>query len=165
MTESNAEPARRNLIAWPLSLLAMTIALLLVANVLTACGGPHRDRPDLDEIKERASEGVEHLVWRLDGTDAQTEALEGIVLDAIDELAAAYGPREDVRAELSALLTADTIDRDAMEALRARHFERADRLTGIATARLADALEVLTPAQRAQLDERLDKRRRRRGWH
>ena len=165
MTESNPQPAKRSLIAWPLSLVALTVALLLMANVLTACGGHTRgERPDIDEIKEHATEGVEHLMWRLDGTDEQTERLQTIVLDAIDELALAHGPREDVRAELSALLTAETIDRDAMEALRVKHLDRADRMSGIVTARLADALEVLTPEQRQKVDERLAKHRRRHGW-
>ncbi len=163
--DAEATPLRRRLIAWPLSLVAMTAALLLVANVLSACGGPPRERPDVDEIKAHAVEGVEHLMWRLDGTDEQTERLQSIVAEAVDELSAAHGPRDDLRAEMTRLLTAETIDRDAMEAFRQQHLERAERMSRIATTRLADALEVLTPAQRAQVGERLARHDRRHRWH
>ena len=168
MTETNPTPtpAKGRLIAWPLSLLAMTATLLLMTNVLTGCGGHHRgERPDIDEIKEHATEGVEHLMWRLDGTDDQTERLQAIVTQAIDELAVAHGPRDDLRAEFSTLLTAETIDREAMEAMRVKHLDRAERMSRIVTAHLADALDVLTPEQRAKIEERLAKRRGRRGWH
>ncbi|MCR9094945.1 MAG: Spy/CpxP family protein refolding chaperone [bacterium] len=165
MTEPSTEPTKRSLIAWPLSLVAMTAALLLMTNVVTGCGGHHRERPDIDEIKEHAAEGVEHVMWRLDGTDEQTERIQAIVADAVDELAAAHGPRDDLRTELAALLTADTIDRDAMEALRVKHLDRAERMSQVVTTRLADVLEVLTPEQRQRVEERLAKHRRRRGWH
>lgn len=157
--------AHRSLIAWPLSLVAMTAALLLMTQLLSGCGGPARERPDIDEVKEHAAEGVEHLMWRLDGTDEQTERLQAIVAEAVDELAAAHGPRDDLRAELSRLLTAETVDRDAMESLRQQHLARAERMSRVVTTHLADALEVLTVEQRQKVQARLDKHSRRHRWH
>lgn len=175
MTGSNADPmppkdpeetpSKRHLLTWPLSLVAMTAALLLVANVLSACGGHPRERPGLEEIKEHAAEGVEHLMGRLDGTEEQTDRLQAIVSEAVDALAETRGPREDLRAELARLLTADPIDRTAMEALRQQHLERAERMSAIVTTHLADALEVLTPEQRQQLQTRLAKHPHRGRWH
>ncbi len=170
MTVSNPQSpteddgVRRRLFAWPLSLFGMTAALLAVAWLTTGCGG-HREPPDIDEIKEHVADGVEHVMWRLDGTDEQTERIQAILADTIDELATAHGPRDAMHGELARVLTAETIDRAAMETLRQEHVARSERLSRVITTRLADVLEVLTPEQRAKLNERLQKHRGRRGWH
>ena len=50
--------------------------------------------------------------------------------------------------------------------MRQKHLGRAEVMSEIAMTRFADVLEVLTPEQRAQLDEKFSKHRRRhRRWH
>ena len=53
--------------------------------------------------------------------------------------------------QLLALITAPTIDRAALENLRAEHIAAADRASKVLAQALADAADVLTPAQRAKL--------------
>ena len=52
------------------------------------------------------------------------------------------------------LLAQPSIDREALEQLRATQVQLADTASGRVTQALADAAEVLTPEQRSQLAER-----------
>jgi len=161
----SSETGRRRVIAWPLSFVLLTAAFLLMGNVLTACGGHHRGGHDIEDAKEHAADAVDHMMHRLDGTDAQTEQVQAIVTEAIDELIAAHGPKDGLGDAFSAILTADTIDRDALETMRRQHLDRAEVMSEIAMTRFADVLEVLTPEQRAKLDKKFSKHRGRHGWH
>jgi Spy/CpxP family protein refolding chaperone len=60
------------------------------------------------------------------------------------------------------LLTRDTIDRGAIEALRADQLQLAEQASRRIAQALADAAEVLTPAQRKELASRIE--RHRHGW-
>ena len=59
------------------------------------------------------------------------------------------------REALRDLVTADEIDREAFEAMRVKHIEMADAASRTILAALTEALEVLTPEQRADLAEQL----------
>ena len=56
------------------------------------------------------------------------------------------------------VLAAPTIDRSKLEALRSDHLKLADDASRRITAAVAEAAEVLTPAQRADLARRLEQR-------
>ncbi|MAG29587.1 MAG: hypothetical protein CL908_01680 [Deltaproteobacteria bacterium] len=95
-TADESRGARRHLVAWPLALIGLTAALLLVTNSVSAWG------------------------------------------------------------------------RGAIESLRVEHLGKADSMSRLVAERLADALEILTPEQRSQLEERFSRhtrRHRRGGWH
>jgi Spy/CpxP family protein refolding chaperone len=63
-------------------------------------------------------------------------------------------------------LTQPSIDRAALEALRAEQLALADAASKRFIQALGDAAEVLTPEQRRNLDERIRELRERRGfWH
>jgi len=62
------------------------------------------------------------------------------------------------------LLAAPTIDRAAIEKLRAEQITLADASSKRMTQALADAGEVLNPEQRKKLAERMQKMGERRGW-
>ena len=76
--------------------------------------------------------------------------------------------REQFRAagkEMHDLLLADTIDRNALEKLRAERLAEADRISKNLATALVDVAEILTPEQRKKLDARIkDFREHRRGW-
>ena len=57
-------------------------------------------------------------------------------------------------------LTQETVDREALETLRQNKLATADRASQRLLTALADAAEVLTPAQRQELVEELESR----GW-
>jgi Spy/CpxP family protein refolding chaperone len=76
-----------------------------------------------------------------------------------------HGGMEQAHAELHGLLTAPTIDRAALERLRARHIAEIDQASRTMVSAMADAAEVLTPALRARLRAAMETRRARvRHW-
>ena len=62
------------------------------------------------------------------------------------------------RQKAMALLAAPTIDRAALEQLRAQEMQSTDAMSKRMTQSMADSAEVLTPAQRAKLAELMKKR-------
>jgi periplasmic protein CpxP/Spy len=67
------------------------------------------------------------------------------------------------RHQALALLSQPTIDRGALEALRANQLQMAEQASRRLTQALADAADVLTPEQRRQLAERAERWHGRRG--
>ncbi len=68
-----------------------------------------------------------------------------------------------MREEVAALLTAPTIDRAAVEALRAKRIAEVDEASKKAVAAVIEAAEVLTPEQRAKLAAEMKDRHEGRG--
>ncbi len=62
-------------------------------------------------------------------------------------------------------VSAETIDRSALQALRQSHLAEADKITRKLTDNLVDILEVLTPEQRQELQSHFDKHRGGHGGH
>lgn len=152
----------RRLVTWPLALIGLTLALLFVANSVSAWG--RRSVEDIDDIKSHAEHFVERALDRLDATDDQETAIQGIVSRSIENLHALRGDREVDREALRNLMLANSIDRDAVEAFRAEKLRRADEMSRVLAAGIADIMEVLTPEQREELQEHFDKHRGHRGW-
>ncbi len=68
--------------------------------------------------------------------------------------------------EIHDLLLADTIDRAALETLRAERLADAEQISKNLVSALADVAEVLSPEQRKVLNERIEQfRSMRRGRH
>ena len=67
--------------------------------------------------------------------------------------------RRDNRKQIGEALASATIDRAKIEALRADQMKLADGASKRLTAALADAAEVLTPEQRAELGRRMERMR------
>ncbi len=118
-------------------------------------GGPI-DPARLDEHLERM---LKHLYVEIDASAAQQQQLEPIIKQAAKEL---MPLREKVRAarrEGMALLTAPSIDRGALERLRAAQIASADDASRRFVRALADVAEVLTPEQRKTVAARMEQRR------
>ena len=164
--ENSTSPAR-SLVSWPLALLALTVGLLLMANSVSAWG--RRGVEDLDDTKAHAEHLVGRMLNKIDASDDQAETIQRIVSETIDELAvirqAPKGEEAGLRREIAALMTAQTIDRVAIEEMRTRHLARADLMSRILSEGLAEVMEVLTPEQRSALEERISRHGQRRRWH
>jgi len=146
----------RALIWWPATLALLTLMLLFVAGRVSAWHGRGERGPDA--WRAHAARMLDRVLDEIDASDAQAERIRTIADSAFAELAAARAadPAAGGADALRALVTAESVDRGALEALRSAHVERAAALSAIAATRLADALEVLTPAQRVTLVDTLD---------
>ena len=93
----------------------------------------------------------------------QKQKIAPIVKQAARDLLPMREQMMGARKQAMSLFTADRIDRSAIEALRADRMQAADAGTRRFTQAMADIAEVLTPAQRKTLAERMQ--RRRGMWH
>jgi Spy/CpxP family protein refolding chaperone len=115
----------------------------------------HHGRHALDEDRIRA-----HAEWLLRGvdgvTDAQLDQIVSIASSTARELHTARDRHGDHAAIVTAL-SAETVDRAALETLRVEHIAALDAGSRKLTEALARIAEVLTPAQRAQLAAQVEK--------
>jgi Spy/CpxP family protein refolding chaperone len=118
--------------------------------------GEHLDPARLDEHLDRM---LKHLYVEVDATDAQKQRLGPIVKAAARDLLPLRDRMRDARLQAVALLSQPSIDRAALEALRANQLQLAEQASKRLTQALADAADVLTPEQRKQLAERVTR------WH
>ncbi|HEY6242082.1 MAG TPA: Spy/CpxP family protein refolding chaperone [Burkholderiales bacterium] len=130
-------------------------------------GGWHRggfgagplDPAAVDEHLERM---LKHLYVEIDATDEQKQKLAPIVKQAVRDLLPLRETMRDARKKALELLTQDSIDRAAVETLRAEQLKLAEQASRRIAQSLADVAEVLTPAQRKQLAARIESHRH--GW-
>lgn len=154
---------RRAAIATAIAALATGIGLKAVAYG-HGFGGWHRggvmgaqlDPATLDEHLDRM---LKHLYVEVGATDAQKQQLGPIVKAAARDLLPMRDQMRDARRQAVALLSQPSIDRAALEALRADQLQQAEQASRRFTRALADVADVLTPEQRKQLAERMSR------WH
>lgn len=137
------------------------VAALLALGASQAMGhGPFRMRAcghlDPAQVEKKIDRIAGWIVEDLDGTPEQQAKLAAIAKAAAKDLAPIHDELVAGRKEAVTILTAETVDRAALEAHRARQA----RLLNTASERLvvavADAADVLTPAQRAKAAARLE---------
>lgn len=129
-----------------------------------ARGRSHRGGPiDPAELEQRLDRMLKHLYVEIDATEEQKRRLEPIVKQAAKDLMPMRDKLHAARGRAIDLLTGDTIDPAALEALRAEHLRLADEGSRRLTRAVAEAAEVLTPAQRKDLAAHIARRRQRWG--
>jgi Spy/CpxP family protein refolding chaperone len=106
-------------------------------------------------IEDRADRMVRHLAIELDANNDQQEKLRGVVRAMLKDVLPARERAFAARRQARELLTANTIDRAAIEKLRADQIALADTVSKRVTQALGDAADVLTPEQRRKLSDRL----------
>jgi periplasmic protein CpxP/Spy len=111
------------------------------------------DPAAIDQHLDRA---LKHLYVEIDATDEQKQRLEPIVKQAAKDLLPLRDKARAARKQAVELLAADRIDRAAIEALRAEQIQLAEQASKRFAQALADVAEVLTPAQRKQIAERVE---------
>jgi Spy/CpxP family protein refolding chaperone len=110
---------------------------------------------DTDKHIARA---VGWLVDDVKGTPDQEQKLTAIAKSAAADLCILKTQAQENHLQAAAILTKDTVDRAALETVRARQMELANTASTRLTRAIADAADVLTPAQRVALAEALKKR-------
>ena len=118
------------------------------------------DPADLEKHLDRM---LKHLYVEIDATEEQKQRLEPIAKQAANDLLPMRDRLHAGRREAVELLVQERVDPAALEALRAKQIGLADEASRRLTRAIAEASEVLTPAQRKGLAEHFA--RRHRGWH
>jgi protein CpxP len=103
----------------------------------------------------------ERMLEEIDATPEQEEKLEAIMDKLHDDVRPIMRGFRDTREDVAKLLGAATIDREAVERLRAQRIAGVDEASLKLTTALLDAAEVLTAEQRAEMLEHFEDR----GWH
>jgi periplasmic protein CpxP/Spy len=118
-----------------------------------AGGGRHGARGPIDpaHMEQHLDRMLQHMYVEIDATDAQKQKLEPIVKQAAKDLAPLRDKVREARREGIKLLSADTIDRGAIERFRVQQIGATDAASKRFTQALADVAEVLTPEQRRRL--------------
>ncbi|TMG94846.1 MAG: periplasmic heavy metal sensor [Betaproteobacteria bacterium] len=116
---------------------------------------------DPAQVDEHVDRMLKHLYVEIDATEEQKQKLAPIVKQAAKDLLPLRERIREARGKALELLTQDSVDRTAIEALRAEHLQLAEQASRRIVQALGDAAEVLTPAQRKELAARVEKHR---GW-
>jgi periplasmic protein CpxP/Spy len=115
----------------------------------------------LDPVKldERLDRMLKHLYVEIDATEAQRQQLAPIVKSAARDLLPVRARIHEARRQAVELLSRESVNRAALEALRVDQFKLVEQASMRLTQALADVADILTPEQRKQLAERIGR------WH
>jgi len=115
-----------------------------------------------EEIEERVTRVVRHVAIEIDATPEQIKEIVAILTPAAIDMKAVRLQFSSAGEDLHELILADQVDRAAVEALRAEKLALADEVSKKLTEVMIEVAEVLTPDQRAMLDEKIEAFRGRR---
>jgi Spy/CpxP family protein refolding chaperone len=119
-------------------------------------GGPGgKGGPGMERMAERR---IDHIIKEVDGTPEQKAKLTQLAAAAQKDMQPLREQLMSARKKGLDLLAAPTVDRAALEKLRAEQTQLMDTLSKRMLTHMADAAEVLTPAQRAKLAEKMKSR-------
>jgi protein CpxP len=117
------------------------------------------------EIEAQIERVVKHVAIEIDATPEQQEKITALVSAVAKDLKPMRERMMTTWQEVHGLLLHDTIDRDALERLRAQRLAEADEISKNLVGAVADVAEVLTAEQRRVLEKRIKQfRSHRRGW-
>jgi Spy/CpxP family protein refolding chaperone len=118
------------------------------------------------QIDDRIDRMTKHMAIELDATADQQAKVATIFKAAVADLRPLHEKAHAARAQAVALLTAPTIDRSAIERLRAEQIGLAETASKRIAQALADAADVLSPEQRRNVADWMAFRRPWWGrWH
>lgn len=114
--------------------------------------GHHRHgRMDPAERRQRMEHAIDRALTKVDATDAQRAKVKEILGAAMSDVSGLREAHEANRAAMVESLAGETVDRDRLERARRAEMDLADQVSRRFTLALADAADVLDPAQRKAL--------------
>ena len=99
---------------------------------------------------------VQKMLSDVGASDDQKSKIEAILKSGLEPVEKLHGNMGATHKSLHDLLTAPVIDRDALERLRASEIASLDTVSRSAIKAMADAADVLQPAQRAKLKAEME---------
>jgi periplasmic protein CpxP/Spy len=106
-------------------------------------------------IDARADRMIRHLAVEIDATNEQQDKLKAIVHATVKDVLPTRDKMLAARATARELLTQPTIDRAALEKLRAEQFATHEAMSKQLVQAVADAADALTPEQRRKIVDML----------
>jgi periplasmic protein CpxP/Spy len=138
---------------WPLAGAAVLLPVIALAgagaHAWRGMGPPQSE----EELRERMDHGADRILGAVDATAEQQAGLDAILDEAAASLWERHGERDARHAEIRAVLTADTIDRKALEGLRKDAVAAFDEVSADVVGWVADAAELFSPEQRRAIAE------------
>ncbi len=165
MNETSHTPTKKRFAPRWIMAAVLTVAVGATGAAAAMAGGgfgfPHGGMGHHGKVDPaNAAKHIDKMVERIlaDGTPQQKARLAEIAKAAFADLMPVHSQFRDAHKRAHELLMAPSIDRMALEALRAEQMGRADAMSRRVLAAVADAAEVLTPAQRLRFAEHMKKR-------
>jgi periplasmic protein CpxP/Spy len=154
-THQTTPPARR---ARPL-LLAAAIAVAFGAGSLVTAGGSlaaaaagmHHPMSPGGGAMHMDPAHMDRVLTEAGATAEQKARIHTIMKGGLAAMGPLHGKLSDTHRQVHDILMAPSVDRAALERLRAERIADIDQASKVMVAALADSAEVLTPAQRAKL--------------
>jgi protein CpxP len=112
-----------------------------------------------EEARDHADRMAERALDRVDATDAQRAQVDAVLDTAVPKMFAIHEDGAALREQGRDLFTAPTIDRAAVESLRAEAMTLADEGSRLMADTAVQIATILTPEQRQDLGAAMDK------WH
>jgi periplasmic protein CpxP/Spy len=111
--------------------------------------------PSAADVSTHVDHALKHFYVEIDATDAQKAQIDPLVKQAVNDLLPLHSQLQAAHNQAIQALTQPTVDRSSLEAARAEHLQLADQASKRITQLMADVGDVLTPAQRTALADRL----------
>jgi Spy/CpxP family protein refolding chaperone len=121
-------------------------------------GWGHRGTMSTEMIEEHIERGVKYVLSDIDASKEQKAQVTDILQAAAIDVHGLKDQHLAASKEIREILSAPSIDRGRLEAARASELQLADQASKRFFQGIADAAEVLTPEQRAELLQKMEKR-------
>ena len=149
MTDMTGKPRRRR---WWIAG-AIALAVIVAAGAVAFSFHGHG-------IERFAEKRIDRMLDKVDASDDQRAEVKGIVGEAVADMKELSGLFRESRQTLLATLGAETVDRQALEELRLAKLETLDQASRRLVTALADMADVLTPEQRRELVQYMQRHER-----
>ena len=116
---------------------------------------------DVERMGKYADKRIERMLDDVKASDAQKEKASAIVKASLEKGAPLAEKMRDNHIQMRKLMSAPSLDKAAIEAMRAEQIKLADEASKQMTSTMLAVADILTPEQRTKLAEKMEKRR---GW-